>query len=574
MASSSTSARGSRGAFRVYASGPYAGTAGANQISDQNVGTSFYDDNATVLGNSLSSVNVSIEVATDTSSPSVDNVSSNTANVNVSGALLGDISSFQSGDSATATAAYFVYGNTFVNSSGPTSTSLGSGIAVYGASANLSGNSLTAFPTGISVVVGPAGDVNATDNSVTAPAPAIPGTGIYLFAGNATVQGNSVSGFSWMNGPGWWPNSQTPGLFVQCLQTCAISQNTIDTSGIGIAVLSYSYGPFPAPGWPYVAPPSQGPITISDNSVTNSGAFGIGVELTQQTSEETTTPSVSVTGNAVDNSLSGAVGLMVDQGTYLITGNTFTGTTLTGSSGSSQPTGQGAIATASIQVLDAYDSVTQAFVGGNDYVGTTLYTALLNVTTPPQYYATIFGEPALTAPAAPIATPTSLDVDQALTVSGTIPSSGVPPYAWTWLQSVNGGSATPTSLCSINSGSGASGGSPVTCAIPGDSLVAGDTYAFELQVTDSATAAMTQTSPDSSTVSVASALTSPAAPTISATALDVDQTLTVSVTPTTRDLDLRLAIAGAGGRRRVLRRDPVRGQWRIGRAPVRPSPAP
>ena len=149
-------------------------------------------------------------------------------------------------------------------------------------------------------------------------------------------------------------------------------------------MLSYSYGPFPAPGWPYVAPPSQGPITISDNSVTNSGAFGIGVELTQQTSEETTTPSVSVTGNAVDNSLSGAVGLMVDQGTYLITGNTFTGTTLTGSSGSSQPTGQGVIATASIQVLDAYDSVTQAFVGGNDYVGTTLYTALLNVTTPPQ----------------------------------------------------------------------------------------------------------------------------------------------------------------------------------------------
>ena len=142
-------------AFGVYASGPYAGTAGANQISDQNVGILVYDDNATVLGNSLSSVNVSIEVATDTSSPSVDNVSSNTANVNVSGALLGDISSFQSGDSATATAAYFVYGNTFVNSSGPTSTSLGSGIAVYGASANLSGNSLTAFPTGISVVVGP-----------------------------------------------------------------------------------------------------------------------------------------------------------------------------------------------------------------------------------------------------------------------------------------------------------------------------------------------------------------------------------------------------------------------------------
>src|SRR5208282_2702245 len=234
------------------------------------------------------------------------------------------------------------------------------------------------FPSGISAVVSPAGNVSATGNVVTAPTPSIPGAGLYVFAGNASLDGNSISGYSWMNGPGWWPNSQATGLFVQCLETCTVTHNTLDNNAIGIAVLSYVYGPSPAPGWPYAASPSEGPISVADNTVDDSGAFGIALELNQgPTVAEIATPSASITNNVVDNTISGAVGLMVDQGTYSITGNTFTGTSASGSSGASQPTGEGTIDTASIQVLDAFDYVTRASVGSNSYLDTTLYIALL-----------------------------------------------------------------------------------------------------------------------------------------------------------------------------------------------------
>ncbi len=135
---------------------------------------------------------------------------------------------------------------------------------------------------------------------------------------------------------------------------------------------------------------------------------------------------------------------------------------------------------------------------------------------------------ALTAPATPGVSATALDVDQALTVSGTIPSSGTGPYAWTWLVAVNSGSYGATTQCGTNGGTGASAGTPVNCVIAANTLTVGDAYTFELSVTDSASAAETQTSGASSPVAVASALTTPAKPTVSATVLDADQTLTVS----------------------------------------------
>jgi hypothetical protein len=136
----------------------------------------------------------------------------------------------------------------------------------------------------------------------------------------------------------------------------------------------------------------------------------------------------------------------------------------------------------------------------------------------------------LTAPATPSVSATLLDVDQTLTVTGTVPSTGSAPYAWQWLVSVNGGADGDATLCSTNSGSGASAGATETCTVPGNTFTAGDSYTFELQITDSATTPETTTSAASSAVAVSSALTAAAAPTPSATALDVDQALTVSGT--------------------------------------------
>ncbi|MGD1099630.1 MAG: hypothetical protein ABR888_04725 [Thermoplasmata archaeon] len=141
---------------------------------------------------------------------------------------------------------------------------------------------------------------------------------------------------------------------------------------------------------------------------------------------------------------------------------------------------------------------------------------------------------AMTAPAAPSPSATALDFDQALTVSGTLPTTGTPTYSWQWWVSVNSGTYTAATHCSQNSGTGASGGTPVTCVIAGNTLTITDSYTFELKATDSASTPDTQTSLPSSSVIVSSALTTSAAPTVSAAKLDVNQTLTVTaITPGT-----------------------------------------
>ncbi len=143
----------------------------------------------------------------------------------------------------------------------------------------------------------------------------------------------------------------------------------------------------------------------------------------------------------------------------------------------------------------------------------------------------------LTAPASPTVSATALDVDQTLTVSDSIPTTGVAPYSWQWLTSLDGGSFSSTSPCATTGGSGGSSGEALECVATGGTLTIGDTYAFELEVTDSEPTPATQTSQPSSTVIVASALTASTTPTVSTTVLDSDQTLTVSATlPTTGTL--------------------------------------
>jgi hypothetical protein len=109
---------------------------------------------------------------------------------------------------------------------------------------------------------------------------------------------------------------------------------------------------------------------------------------------------------------------------------------------------------------------------------------------------------ALVGPTVPTVSATSLDVDQALTATGTIPSTGTPTYSWQWLISINGGAFTTATQCAVNSGTGASEGVTEACSIAANTLTAGDTYGFELQVTDSATAPETQTSTATSAVTV------------------------------------------------------------------------
>ena len=136
------------------------------------------------------------------------------------------------------------------------------------------------------------------------------------------------------------------------------------------------------------------------------------------------------------------------------------------------------------------------------------------VTTTSAASGTVTVNTALTAPAAPTVSATKLDVDQTLTVTVTIPSTGTPTYSWQWLVSINGGAYAAATQCASSSGGGAAGGATETCSIAGNTLTAGDNYAFEVRVTDSATTAETTTSAASATVTVSTKLTAPATPTV------------------------------------------------------------
>ena len=138
---------------------------------------------------------------------------------------------------------------------------------------------------------------------------------------------------------------------------------------------------------------------------------------------------------------------------------------------------------------------------------------------------------ALTAPATPSVSAVLLDVNQALKVSGAVPSdSGTSPFAWTWLESVDGSSFSPSTQCGTNGGSGAAAGATVTCSMAKSILTAGDTYAFELEIKDDATVPESEVSLPSPTVTVHTALAAPSAPSVSATKLDVNQSLSVLAT--------------------------------------------
>ena len=147
---------------------------------------------------------------------------------------------------------------------------------------------------------------------------------------------------------------------------------------------------------------------------------------------------------------------------------------------------------------------------------------------------TVVVYPALSAPSAPAISDQKLDVDQAETITGAMPSTGTSPYTYNWLVSTNGGGYSTTTQCTTTGGANQIAGNTVTCSISGNKLSAGQNYAFELQVTDSASTPETATSSASSVITTNSQLTGSTKPLTSASQLDVKQPLTVnSVMPST-----------------------------------------
>jgi hypothetical protein len=219
----------------------------------------------------------------------------------------------------------------------------------------------------------------------------------------------------------------------------------------------------------------------------------------------TTSPTVSVTVNAaptIPSPLTTNVAIDVGQTyTYSVTATGGTGTlsyTWT-TTGLTVVSGCTSVST-TCEVSGSDASYTVSVLVGDQSQGTgNVY---------PSSSSALTVHTALTAPAAPSASATSLNANQGLTVTGLIPSTGTPTYAWQWLVSVNGGAYAPASQCAASSGTGAVGGTTETCSIAANTLTTGDTYAFELQVTDSATSAETQTSAPTPAVTVTSSSSS------------------------------------------------------------------
>jgi hypothetical protein len=95
----------------------------------------------------------------------------------------------------------------------------------------------------------------------------------------------------------------------------------------------------------------------------------------------------------------------------------------------------------------------------------------------------------LTAPSAPLISAPMIYTGQQEVINATLPNTGTPPYSYSWHISADNGTFSSSTECTANSGSGQLPGSIVNCTIPNDTLAIGYGYTFELELTDSATAA-------------------------------------------------------------------------------------
>ena len=134
---------------------------------------------------------------------------------------------------------------------------------------------------------------------------------------------------------------------------------------------------------------------------------------------------------------------------------------------------------------------------------------------------------ALAAPSTPTVNATALDANQELTVQSTLSSTGVSPYNWTWLVSVDGGSYAAATQCATDSGTGAAGGATEKCIVAPNTLIGGDIYNFILEVSDNAAVPVTVQSFPSPTLHVNDML-SAGEPTPLSSSIDAGQGLLIT----------------------------------------------
>jgi hypothetical protein len=412
----------------VYGTEPtWASVADDNNIANVNVGVLVYDDNVTISGGTMTNVNVSVESVYDYSGASyslaVDDVA---ATANVSAALLGNISSFQStgGTIALPVGAYTVSGDVF--QAGAVAYANGGaqdGIAINGTSASIGSVTVSGFDLGIyiSPTVGTASILESSvdlTSSVGAPGLGIwagnavsanpdaadttgqytiesnlvtgPGGGAYTspMAGSVGIQtagavlsvlSNTVIGFSDAAGQSpsetgynWYQGSQSVALMVACSPgagegACTVSDNVLSDNVIGVVNQLWNSA--------FSGVYQTGPMTISDNTITDSLGYGVFQEWTNDALQS---GPVTISDNTIDNSASGAIGMVLGGATFAVDGNILIGSSDSGTQGASESGWVGGpLPTASIAGVTGDEATTDAVLNGNVYLDTTLTTAYL-----------------------------------------------------------------------------------------------------------------------------------------------------------------------------------------------------
>ena len=411
---------------------PWTSIAAGNSIANANVGLLVYDDNVSVSGLSLTGVNVSVETLLDDASASysetlmyVDGTSA------VDGALLGNVSSFQAttGYAPKAIGSYDLVDDHFFAAGASYPSGAIQGILLNASSATVVGAVIDGFVNGIYVnptigsvtitasdLIAPtsfdvptlgiwagnlapnpvtenAATVTITDNVLVGPGGATdsPYAGsIGILAGGLVVNisGNQIDDFSAVygsvptnttgsgSGYDWYQGSQSVGVLVGCaplatLASCQVGHNHLGSNAIGIAVLLSNLA--------FSGTWRTGPIAIVDNTITDSGGYGIWTEMPG--SGETGAPgngygapgSSLIQGNVIDDTLSGAPAMVLTGTNFSVVSNVLIGTSLTGDQGAKQVMAP-SVDTASVEAVDEpLSGVTHVTLQANFFLDTSVY---------------------------------------------------------------------------------------------------------------------------------------------------------------------------------------------------------
>ncbi len=267
--------------------------------------------------------------------------------------------------------------------------------------------------------VEPTGSFVVTGSAVTGPgAGGVAGeSGIAVYGAGVTVSADSVTGFSLETTTtsggntysSWFEDTQSVGIFVGCAggaSICEVDSNTVTGDAIGVAygLLTSSFSSIT----PAAAP------TLFHNTVTNSVAYGLVAEPTGASGTTT------VEGNTFADPLSGAPAAFLLGTTFSVTGNTFIGTSATGSNGALQGEdgcAAASIVTASVEASDCFNPVTQVTLNANVFESTSA--PLWDATYPTNPTSSLQGGELVTFTESGL----SVGTDWSVTVAGTLGSA-------------------------------------------------------------------------------------------------------------------------------------------------------